>query len=541
MQHTDQTEQQKKGPVLQIGQIINQQFQVISTLGSGSFGEVYLGKDLANDNQVAIKVELPNSIPSQLNIEANILRQFQQYEGFPQIYWNGTDENQNLILVMELLGQDLYQNLLKSRGKMSLKTVLMLIDQMLKRIETLHNKNYLYRDMKPENWMLGKGKFINTVYLIDFGLVKKYKDKNGQHIKYKENKGLIGTARFVSINTHLGYEQSRRDDLESLGYIWIYLIKGQLPWQGLRAETREEKHEKLKQKKMAVPIEQLCSKLPQEFVQYFRYCRSLKFEEQPDYRELKTKFKDLFFKLYDNWDFIWDWIILSSDGQNIQSCNCNQDGCHICIEQKEQQLRLQNIEQKSEYQRDIISSSNLDSAYKSQRSFNNISTSKKQSQYSLSQQKVFKILSEEQKQDEIIQGNQNFDEQNIKDVQKNLNGHFNFKEDFISDQQQQLQQQQKTNQNQTNSIQNPVKKLSFLSGLTNPKINIKALPTTINQNKTNLQNIHANLNGQIQENQEKPEKLGTTDQKKENNESELHVQQNQKPRLINFKLNLNDE
>ena len=126
----------------------------------------------------------------------------------------------------------------------------------------MHLKNFIHRDIKPENFLVGLGKESSTIYILDFGLAKKFRDsKTHQHISYKENKSLTGTARYASINTHLGIEQSRRDDLEALAHVLIYLSKGKLPWQGVRAKTKEKKHDKILSKKMGTPIEYLCDNI----------------------------------------------------------------------------------------------------------------------------------------------------------------------------------------------------------------------------------------------------------------------------------------
>jgi serine/threonine protein kinase len=151
---------------------------------------------------------------------------------------------------------------------------------MIQRLEFLHNNHFIHRDMKPDNFLIGHGKKQNIVYVIDFGLAKRYRDpKTGEHIPYKDNKSLTGTARYASVNAHLGIEQSRRDDLEALGLVFIYLNKGQLPWQGLPARTKKEKYEKIRDKKMCTSIEALTKGMPPEFEQYLSYCRSLKFDE----------------------------------------------------------------------------------------------------------------------------------------------------------------------------------------------------------------------------------------------------------------------
>jgi casein kinase I family protein HRR25 len=162
---------------------------------------------------------------------------------------------------------------------------------MLTRIEYIHNNNYLHRDIKPENFLIGVGQLSNIIYLIDYGLCRKYRDKANQHIAYKENRNLTGTARYVSINTHLGIEQSRRDDLESIGYVIIYFMKGSLPWQGIKGIG--DKFTKIMDKKLQLPTEVLCKGLPDEVSIYLNYCKGLRFEDKPDYEFIKGLFSKL--------------------------------------------------------------------------------------------------------------------------------------------------------------------------------------------------------------------------------------------------------
>merc|ERR1711953_301476 len=199
--------------------------------------------------------------------------------------------------------------------KFSLKTTLMLADQMINRVEYMHAKNFIHRDIKPDNFLIGLGKKANQVHVIDFGLAKKYRDpKTQQHIPYREGKNLTGTARYASVNTHLGIEQSRRDDLEAVGYVLMYFNRGALPWQGLKANSKKEKYEKIMEKKMSTPIEVLCKHFPTEFVTYLNYCRSLRFEDRPDYAYLRRLLKDLFFRESYQYDFVFDWTILNYQG-----------------------------------------------------------------------------------------------------------------------------------------------------------------------------------------------------------------------------------
>lgn len=165
---------------------------------------------------------------------------------------------------------------------------------------------------------MGLGKFSNIVYLTDYGLAKKYKElKTQQHILYKETKKFLGTARFASINSHLCIEQSRRDDLESLGYVLVYLCKGGLPWQRLKANNRQDKYHKIMEKKMATSVEVLCQGLPFQFTTYLNYIRSLKYEEKPDYSFLKRLFKDLFIRNDYKFDYLYDWCLLAQKSQSV--------------------------------------------------------------------------------------------------------------------------------------------------------------------------------------------------------------------------------
>ncbi|VDN38645.1 unnamed protein product [Gongylonema pulchrum] len=191
----------------------------------------------------------------QLLYESKVYKILQGGVGIPHIRWYGTEREYN-VLVMDLLGPSLEDLFNFCSRRFTMKTVLMLADQMIGRIEYIH----------PDNFMMGIGRHCNKLFLIDFGLAKKYRDSRTRaHIPYREDKqknvdggsfqNLTGTARYASINAHLGIEQSRRDDMESLGYVLMYFNKGTLPWQGLKAATKKQKYEKISEKKMSTPVE----------------------------------------------------------------------------------------------------------------------------------------------------------------------------------------------------------------------------------------------------------------------------------------------
>nr|XP_015215118.1 PREDICTED: casein kinase I isoform epsilon-like [Lepisosteus oculatus] len=247
-----------------IGSGVGNKYRLGRKIGSGSFGDIYLGANIATGEEVAIKLECVKTKHPQLHIESKFYKMMQGGVGIPSIKWCGAEGDYN-VMVMELLGPSLEDLFNFCSRKFSLKTVLLLADQMISRIEYIHSKNFIHRDVKPDNFLMGLGKKGNLVYIIDFGLAKKYRDaRTHQHIPYRENKNLTGTARYASINTHLGIEQSRRDDLESLGYVLMYFNLGSLPWQGLKAATKRQKYERISEKKMSTPIEVLCKGYPCE-------------------------------------------------------------------------------------------------------------------------------------------------------------------------------------------------------------------------------------------------------------------------------------
>ncbi|XP_047946302.1 casein kinase 1-like protein 10 isoform X2 [Salvia hispanica] len=290
--------------------VIGGKFKLGRKIGSGSFGELYLGVNIQTGEEVAVKLESVKTKHPQLHYESKLYMLLQGGTGIPHLKWFGVEGEYNAMAI-DLLGPSLEDLFNYCNRKFSLKTVLMLADQLINRVEYMHSRGFLHRDIKPDNFLMGLGRKANQVYIIDYGLAKKYRDlQTHKHIPYRENKNLTGTARYASVNTHLGVEQSRRDDLESLGYVLMYFLRGSLPWQGLKAGTKKQKYDRISDKKMLTPVEVLCKSYPSEFISYFHYCRSLRFEDKPDYSYLKRLFRDLFIREGYQFDYVFDWTIL---------------------------------------------------------------------------------------------------------------------------------------------------------------------------------------------------------------------------------------
>ncbi|GJJ12724.1 hypothetical protein Clacol_006968 [Clathrus columnatus] len=294
--------------------VVGVHYKVGRKIGEGSFGVIFEGTNLLNSQTVAIKFEPRKSEAPQLRDECRSYRILAGSPGIPQIYHFGQEGLHN-ILVIDLLGPSLEDLFDMCGRKFSIKTTCMLARQMLSRVETIHAKNLIYRDIKPDNFLVGRAgsKNANMVHVVDFGMAKQYRDpKTKTHIPYRERKSLSGTARYMSINTHLGREQSRRDDLEALGHVFMYFLRGGLPWQGLKAATNKQKYEKIGEKKQTTPIKELSEGFPEEFAIYLNYVRKLGFEETPDYEFLRELFSKVLKNAGEVDDGIYDWMLLNN-------------------------------------------------------------------------------------------------------------------------------------------------------------------------------------------------------------------------------------
>ena len=290
-----------------INKLIFSKYLIRKKIGKGSFGTVYQGINTSNNEKIALKVEKrEKNDPGTLENEALRLV-YLQGEGIPCVYCYGNNLVHNL-LVEELLGKSL-EDLFNSYGKpFSLKTVCVLGIEMIKRIQYIHSKYYIHRDIKPDNFMIGRGQNEKKIYIIDFGLAKKYYSvSKAQHIKFVTGKHLIGTARYCGRNAHRGYEQGRRDDIESIGYVLMYFLLGVLPWQGLKVKKNEDQFEKIAQKKYATSFEELTAGQPEEFLKYFKHVEKLEFESQPNYVYLIGLFQSIIDKYCADCLYDFDW------------------------------------------------------------------------------------------------------------------------------------------------------------------------------------------------------------------------------------------
>ncbi|PRT56741.1 Casein kinase I 1 [Wickerhamiella sorbophila] len=295
--------------------VVGVHYRVGKKIGEGSFGVIFDGTNLLNNHQVAIKFEPRKSDAPQLRDEYRTYKALYGCLGIPNVYYFGQEGLHN-ILVIDLLGPSLEDLFDWCNRQFSLKTVVMVAKQMISRVQTVHERSLIYRDIKPDNFLIGRPgtSTASLIYMVDFGMSKLYRDPvTRQHIPYRERKSLSGTARYMSINTHLGREQSRRDDLEALGHVFIYFLrKGGLPWQGLKAATNKQKYEKIGEKKQTTPIRELCEGFPKQFEEYLTYVRKLGFEETPDYDYLRDLMTEALRGTGEVEDNEYDWAHLQS-------------------------------------------------------------------------------------------------------------------------------------------------------------------------------------------------------------------------------------
>ena len=321
---------------------IFRKYKLSKIIGIGSFGQVFLGTNITDNSLVAVKVESRNSNSHLLELESNYLSMLKGY-GIPEIKSFGYYNN-FCVLVEELLGYNFLQIKLIIK-RFSLKDIAMMGIQIIDRIEYVHSKNILHRDIKPENFVVGYEN-NSIIYIIDFGISRKYRSsRTGKHLKFQILGRMFGTLRYASYNASRGVEQSRRDDLESIGYMLIYLATGVLPWKGINQKEKDKKkiYLEILLLKKYTPVETICKNLPTEFIDYIKYCKKLNFEQDPDYEYLRNLFKSILSKMnkINDMKFTWNLKRYSKIKNNSKSINMGKDKYINFLKRKESpQTRL---------------------------------------------------------------------------------------------------------------------------------------------------------------------------------------------------------
>ena len=290
-----------------IGTILFHKYTLMKKLGEGSFGRIYSAKENSTNNWYAIKLENKNRSQNLLESEAYIMS-YLNGPRIPMVKSFGYTGDYN-VLIMELMGkslEDLFESM--STKKMSVRCVCNIGYQMIEIIEYVHNKHIVHRDIKPDNFVMGKGNKSKFLFLLDFGLAKKYRSSTTlKHYPLIKKKHLTGTARYASINALNGYTQSRRDDLEAIGYVLVYFLLGRLPWQGMLNKNKDERYMKIMEVKRDTDPHILCKNLPVEFEKYITYTRNLEYEQDPDYNMLKNLFLKVLNDEEHCIDYYYDW------------------------------------------------------------------------------------------------------------------------------------------------------------------------------------------------------------------------------------------
>ena len=303
MENDLSSKNQEEDPM--IGKLIFDRYELKKKLGAGSFGSIYSAE--YENQQYAIKLEEKKAGLDLLEHECNIMSHLRS-PALPIVKAYGYSSTHN-ILVMELMGKSL-EDIFESfqPKKFSVRCVCNIGYQMIEILEFIHNKHIIHRDIKPDNFVVGLNNNKKYIYILDFGLAKKYRSsKTLKHYAITKSKNLTGTARYASINALNGLTQSRRDDLESVGYVLMYFLRGRLPWQGIPVRNKEERYRKIMEKKIETPIDELCEGFPVQFNQYLNYTRNLKYEEDPNYDYLKNLFVNVLREMGHKIDCYYDW------------------------------------------------------------------------------------------------------------------------------------------------------------------------------------------------------------------------------------------
>ena len=290
-----------------INKILFKKYKINKIINKGNYGKIYEATNIKTKEKVAIKTEKKWSTKGQLEKEGYYLFNLKA-PGFPKLISFGKTMTHN-ILIEELLGKNLreLQNLQKN-GLFTLKDTCMIGIQIIDRLEYLHSKYIIHRDIKRWNFLIG----INNpslIYMIDFGLAIKYRSsRTKNHIKFTKTKGVTGNFMLLSVNGMKGMQQSRRDDLESLFYMLFEFIKGKLPWNDIIGKNMDDLYYKMLEFKSTIREEKLCESLPYEFLEFLKYCKALEFTQKPNYDYLRGLLNRVLLKMNEKNDLKFSWI-----------------------------------------------------------------------------------------------------------------------------------------------------------------------------------------------------------------------------------------